>query len=109
MEVLDTEEKGTDVNLATFLIIDGYGGDYDRAFVISNDSDLALPIEKVRDSLGLPVTVVNPNLDSKGYTPRELVTAASDTRRLREPAVRDSQFPNTLTDANGTIRKPSTW
>ena len=58
--ISDTEEKGTDVNLATFLLGDGYTKDYDHAFVISNDSDLALPIRMVRDVLGRAITVINP-------------------------------------------------
>jgi hypothetical protein len=41
--VHDTEEKGTDVNLATYLLVDGYEGDYEQALVMSNDADLALP------------------------------------------------------------------
>lgn len=40
--VKTTEEKGTDVNLATYLIMDGYDGEYEQALIISNDSYLAL-------------------------------------------------------------------
>ena len=103
------EEKGTDVNLAAYLLSDGYAKDYDHAFVISNDSDLALPIEMVRDDLGRAITVVNPNLDPSMRVPRVLASAASSTRPLRENTLRNSQFPRTLTDPQGTITKPSVW
>lgn len=41
VEVLKTEEKGSDVNLATYLLLDAFRGNCDTAVVVSNDSDLA--------------------------------------------------------------------
>ena len=61
IEVWNTEEKGTDVNLAAYLLLDGFRGDYEQAVVISNDSDFATVIKMVRDDLGLPIGVVNPS------------------------------------------------
>ncbi|MDE0168706.1 MAG: hypothetical protein OXS29_04225 [bacterium] len=34
--VRDSEEKGSDVNLATRLLVDGFNGDYEQAVVVSN-------------------------------------------------------------------------
>lgn len=108
--VRSTEEKGTDVNLATYLVMDGYDGEYEQALVISNDSDLALPIGMVRDRLKRPVGVVNPNPKAKrNYTPVELREAATFLRRIRLNALRNSQFPDTLADDNGTFTKPPAW
>ena len=107
--IKDTEEKGTDVNLASYLLSDGYTKDYDHAFVISNDSDLALPIRMVRDILGRNITVVNPNIDPNMRAPKELVDAATSLRPLRENTLLNCQFPSTLTDSQGTITKPSVW
>jgi hypothetical protein len=53
VEVWKTEEKGSDVNLATALLSDGFKGLYEVAVVVSNDSDLAWPIQVVRDELKL--------------------------------------------------------
>jgi hypothetical protein len=53
--VWNTEEKGSDVNLASYLLIDGFRARYDIAVVISNDSDLKTPVEFVRGDLGAPV------------------------------------------------------
>ncbi len=39
-KVIKTEEKGSDVNLATHLLVDGFDHDYELAVVVSNDSDL---------------------------------------------------------------------
>lgn len=109
VEILDTEEKGSDVNLATYLLVDGYDGDFEQAIVISNDSDLALPIRLVRDNLRLPIGVINPNLDAKASMPKELSDAATFTRRLRKKTLSECQFPQTIIDSVGTITKPSTW
>ena len=40
VQVHKSEEKGSDVNLATNLLVDAFDCDYEVAIVISNDSDL---------------------------------------------------------------------
>jgi hypothetical protein len=60
VEVIKTEEKGSDVNLATYLLLDAFKDDYEQALVISNDSDLATPIEVVNKKLGKAVGVALP-------------------------------------------------
>jgi len=45
IKVIKTEEKGSDVSLATHLLVDGYNDDYEIAVVVSNDSDLLAPIQ----------------------------------------------------------------
>ena len=107
--VHDTEEKGTDVNLATYLLVDGWENDYEQALVISNDADLALPVSIVRDKLHHPVGVVNPNIDPKEAMPKELRDAATFNRRIHKSVLVRCQFPPTLQDAIGTITKPSAW
>jgi hypothetical protein len=54
------EEKGSDVNLATRLLMDAVERDFEQALVISNDSDLMEPIRVVKQRLNLPVVVVSP-------------------------------------------------
>ena len=105
--ISDTKEKGADVNLATYLLSDVYTNDYDHAFVISNDSDLAHPVRMIRDILGRVVTAVNPNINRRMRAPRELVDATYFLRPLRESTLRKSQFPATLKDFQGPITKPS--
>ena len=105
-----TEEKGTDVNIATYLLIDGYDGDYEQAVVISNDSDLALPISVARAKQNRPVGIINPSANSKRYpTAIELKEAATFLRHIRRSALRNSQFPDTLVDAAGAFTKPPVW
>lgn len=58
VQYLHLEEKGSDVNVASHLLLDVLRGDIDAAVVISNDSDLALPIREARQRV--PVGLINP-------------------------------------------------
>ena len=107
VEVRDSEEKGSDVNLATRLLVDGFMGQYDQAVVVSNDADFAGAMQYVREGLGLRVTLVNP--DANTPSPRDLSNAATYVKRLWKSHLRRSQFPDTLTDAKGVITKPAGW
>ncbi len=104
--VTKTEEKGSDVNLASHLLIDGFTKQYDAAIIVSNDSDLAMPIAYVRDSLGLETIVINPAPKS---TSKALVKSASKVRQLRKGVLGACQFPNVVKHPKGTIRKPASW
>jgi uncharacterized LabA/DUF88 family protein len=58
VSVAHREEKGSDVNVAAHLLTDTLTSQIDAAMVISNDSDLRLPIQQAR--LRIPVGTVNP-------------------------------------------------
>ena len=103
--VRDSEEKGSDVNLATRLLVDGFNGEYEQAVVVSNDADFSGAMRYVRDDLGLRMTLVNP--DARNASPRELADAATYVRRLWKSHLRRSQLPDTLRDEVGVITKPA--
>jgi hypothetical protein len=103
--VLRTEEKGSDVNLATLLVSDAFRGDFEAAAVLSTDSDLALPIQLVKSELHLPVGVLFPS----GRYSVELAQAASFKRTINRSHLRKCQLPATLADARGVITKPVRW
>ena len=105
--IKNTEEKGSDVNLATRLLVDGFNGDYEQAVVVSNDADFAGAMRYIRDGLGLRVVLVNP--DARNVSPRNLQAAATYVKRLWRSHLRRSQFPETLTDDVGVITKPPGW
>lgn len=102
--VIKTEEKGSDVNLATYLLIDAYERDFEAAVVITDDSDLALPITVVRQRLHHHVTILSPR--DKSWKLRQVATRF---RPITTTNLALSQFPATLTDANGNITKPAGW
>ena len=105
--VRDSEEKGSDVNLATRLLVDGFNEEYEQAVVVSNDADFAGAMRYVRDDWGLRVTLVNP--DPRNASPRELAEAATYVKRLWKSHLRRSQLPSTLADEVGSITKPAGW
>lgn len=104
--VLQPEEKGSDVNLASHLIVDGFRNRYDIAVVVSNDSDLAEPVRLVRSELHSRVYVVNP----RNTTASDLLGIADGYRKIRMGVVRDSQLPEKLLDLDGSVlSRPSSW
>ena len=104
-KVIKTEEKGTDVNIASHLLNDGYKNEYEMAIVISNDSDLVEPIKMVINELKFPVIVVSPSERNSV----ELRKIASSVRQIREGVLRVSQFTEELCDEIGSFKKPDTW
>ena len=105
--VRDSEEKGSDVNLATRLLVDGFNGEYEQAVVVSNDADFAGAMRYVRDDLHLRIVLVNP--DPRRASPGELAESATYVRRLWKSHLRRSQLPETLVDETGIISKPHGW
>ncbi len=105
VEVIKTEEKGSDVNIPTHLLVDGFEHDYDVAVIISNDSDLLLPIEVVRKKLKLRVGILNPQKNPSWALKR----ASTFYNPIGTAMLRVSQFPSTLKDSHGTITKPAAW
>jgi hypothetical protein len=101
------EAKGSDVNLASMLLVDGHRGDNEVAIIISTDSDLAMPMRLVRTRLQLAVGLLKPGVQRRFAN--ELVRAATFYKPIREGVLAASQFPPQLTDAHGTITKPSAW
>ncbi len=103
--VIKTEEKGSDVNLATHLLHDAHVGRFDVAVIISNDSDLLEPIKIVRGQLHKRVGILNPHPNPS----RALLPHIDFIKQIRAGVLRTAQFPSTLTDAHGTFTKPAAW
>lgn len=109
VRVLRTEEKGSDVNLATHLLRDAFTGKMDCAVLVTNDSDLVEPLRIVRHELGLPVGIIFP-VAQKGRRPSaELSKEASFIRRVRAGALKHSQLPDPVRSPAGDISKPTAW
>jgi uncharacterized LabA/DUF88 family protein len=105
VQVLKTEEKGSDVNIATHLVSDGYKGEYEVAALLTNDSDLAEAIRIVRKELTLTVGVLSPGKN----TSQVLVRDASFVKSIRTATLKRSQFSTRLKDAKGSFTKPKQW
>jgi uncharacterized LabA/DUF88 family protein len=104
--VKKTEEKGSDVNLATHLIVDVYEKKFDVAIIVSNDSDLAEPIKIANSRDGLKVRLLNPYKK----TNHKLQDAVNkDIKIIRKLALANSQFFDDMVDINGDFHKPDNW
>jgi NYN domain len=105
VRVIKTEEKGSDVNIATHLLVDGYKNDYEIAVIVSNDSDLLLPIQVVTRQLGKPVGILNPQKNPS----KALLPYATFFKQIRHGVLAKSQFPLMLMDKRGSFSKPTSW
>lgn len=105
-DALVREEKGSDVNVASHLLMDVLSGSVDGAVVISNDSDLALPVRVARTHV--PVGVVSP---SPGHIAGALRGQPTDGvgkhwwRQLQQADFRASQLPNPVPN----LPRPTGW
>jgi hypothetical protein len=106
----DTEEKGSDVNLASRLLVDGFQDTYDAALIVSNDGDLKMPAELVRTLFRRPLGVLNPHPDNgrtmalspPGITPPDFYAKITPTDFAA------CQLPSSMIDSSGrTIGRPA--
>ena len=95
------EEKETDVNIALFLLDSAYQNLFDRALVITNDSDLAPAIQMTRKRFPEKriTTVAPPNY----YHSNELIKVSSDKARIRVEHLESNLLPPVVTDASRLI------
>lgn len=104
--ILHQEEKGADVNLAAWLLVDAFRKRFEVAVVMSNDADLVEPIRIVSRELSLPVGIVNPRPHN---FQKRLANLAAFKRNIDKSLLRRCQFPPTLEDERGSFSKPTGW
>jgi len=104
--VYEFEEKGSDVNLASFLLRDAFTRTVNEAYVITGDSDLVSPI-KFAVQAGVPTHVIIPGT---GRNVNDLKSVASSLRPLDVNVLPQHQFPNTIVTPKGrNITMPTAW
>jgi len=95
------EEKETDVNIALALLDLAYQNIYDKALLISNDSDLAPAIRNVRERFpSKKITIIAPPLSRQC---NELIQAASDKLKIRTQHLERSLLPEVIVDTSRMI------
>ena len=100
------EEKGSDVNVAAHLLLDVLRGAVDAALVISNDSDLRLPIQEAREHV--PVGLVNPSHNYLAGDLRGSASAGAGGHWWARISASDLTA-NQLPDPVGSYRRPEGW
>ena len=110
VKVWKTEEKGSDVNLASYLLLDAFRNESDIAVVVSNDSDLEEPIRIMIQELHVPVGLVNPH--GAKHRSLDLINLGPVFYKdVRPSALRSCQLPNPVWDSQAgiAIHRPVTW
>jgi hypothetical protein len=100
------EEKGSDVNVASHLLVDVLTGSVDAAVVISNDSDLRFPVQFVRTRV--PVGVVNPSPNRLAGALRGQASVGVGRHWWHQLAAADL-IAHQLPDPAGRYRRPPGW
>ncbi|MCX8506482.1 MAG: NYN domain-containing protein [Alphaproteobacteria bacterium] len=107
VQIHTTEEKGSDVNLASHLLHDGWRDFYDIALIMSQDTDFVLPFSFVKNDLKKTIILVW--LDGKQATIK-LKEVVDHVRHITPNRLAQAQFPMVITDNKGRVlQKPSTW
>ena len=100
--VLNTEEKGSDVNLGVHLVYDACSDKIDAAIVITNDTDLAEPIRIVATKLGKPIINLCPH-KNVAFSLKKIKNVKHYV--IKTTNLAKSQFPDSI---EGIIR-PYHW
>lgn len=100
------EEKMTDVNIACQLLSDAMDNKFDTALVLSGDSDLAPPIEIIRERFPEKriIMLFPPNRVSK-----VLRRIAHGFRAINEADLRQSQLPQQVIMGTKIYNRPRHW
>ena len=108
VEIIKSEEKGSDVNLAVHLLNDSYVFKNSIALLISNDSDL---VEAVTLAKGNGTQVYwFPPLRKGRYPSKDLAAVVSHQRGIYPNQLVRAQFPPIVIDSSGlNICKPVGW
>lgn len=105
--VWKNEEKRSDVNLATAMLVDAFGNAADTFVLISGDSDLAGPLDVIRHQLKKQALVFNPHEGGKD----ELQFYATYYKHIPRDLPSKCQLPYEIpVGKNGhVIRCPEAW
>lgn len=96
------EEKGSEVNFAAHLLNDAWKDLFEAEVVISNDTDLVLPISMVTEERKRSVFVVCPG---RSQIAPQIRQVASYVRHIRPTILRTEQLPDKLPGTG--ISKPA--
>jgi len=109
VKVKKTEEKGSDVALASWLLIDAIESpSTDLFIVVSNDSDLVIPMKLASEHLGRNIALLSP-MQVKRASNELKQTKPLIHRQVTFADLLSSQFPRELADETGQFRCPDKW
>ena len=105
--VMRPEEKGSDVNIAVHLLNDAWTEKYDKALLISNDTDLTEAVRLVETCCNKRVILANPFSWTLSGTAIRLTNLNLELRHIKKEQLIQSQLPSPIPGT--TIHKPEKW
>ncbi len=98
-KILKHEEKHTDVNIAITLLEKAMTNNFDRAYLLSGDSDYVPVVKRVKELYPQKEIIICPP-PQKNYCVHSLVQASgeNDFFRFRWNTIKHFQFPNEYED-----------
>ena len=108
VKVKKTEEKGSDVNLASHALLDAFRCDASAYAILSNDSDLVTPMRKIQEELNAKTILLSP-MDSKRTSNELRQTGPMLIRHITGDDLRACQLPPSIADAHGVVHRPKQW
>ena len=107
IEVIKTEEKGSDVNLSLHVLNDAWLELYDCAVICSNDSDLSAALRLVKKQHKKKIILVVPGDPTLRPAAIQLKRYADAVIHITEDHLKASLLPNPI--PNTSVHKPSSW
>jgi hypothetical protein len=103
---VNREEKGSDVNVASHLLLDVLEHKIDGALVISNDSDLRFPVQEARKHV--PLGLINPSRNQLAGALKAQATVGAGGHWWRQLTAADFKR-HQLPDPAGRYSRPVGW
>ena len=101
------EEKMTDVNIASQLLVDAYEDRYDTALIVSGDSDLTTPVQLIRQRFPNKRLII-------AFPParqsNQLKKVAHGYINIGADSLRQNLLPDEIKSATGfVLKRPAGW
>ena len=101
------EEKMTDVNIASQLLVDAYEDRYDTALIVSGDSDLTTPVQLIRQRFPNKRLII-------AFPParqsNQLKKAAHGYINIGADSLRQNLLPDEIKSTTGFVpKRPAGW
>jgi uncharacterized LabA/DUF88 family protein len=107
VSVADREEKGSDVNVASHLLIDTLTERIDAAVVVSNDTDLAYAVNEARKRI--PVGIINPQRKPTAARLKSRPPECDSEKQWEYQLVAADWTGHQLPDPCEGVEKPPSW
>lgn len=106
VRVQKVEEKGSDVALATYMVLDASQNKADVYVLLSNDSDFVPTLEVIDKELNQKLAWISTAKSRSNQLAKQNFLFIKE---VRATALENSQFEDLLIDAQGDFHRPAEW